>query len=172
MTVLPSGQRWYVVQTQSQREAKAAGHLRRQGFHVYAPSYLKRRRHARRVETVARPLFPGYLFVAIDICTQRWRCIHSTVGVSRLLCHGDVPAPVPHELIASIEAREDAQGHIRLQERARFAAGDKVRIADGAFAACDGLFESIVDEERVAILLDLLGRKVRLVVDGDLVAAA
>jgi transcriptional antiterminator RfaH len=146
--------------------------LRRQGFHVYAPSYLKRRKHSRRVETVARPLFPGYLFVATDICTQRWRCIHSTVGVSRLLCNGEVPAPVPHELIASIELREDAQGHIRLGERLRFAAGDKVHIADGVFAACDGLFVSIVDQERVAILLNLLGRKVRFVVDDDLVVAA
>ena len=34
---------------------------------TYLPRYLKRRRHARRVDIVAAPLFPRYLFVAIDM---------------------------------------------------------------------------------------------------------
>ena len=38
--------RWYVVQTQANGEAKAAEHLRRQGYEIYLPRYLKRRRHA------------------------------------------------------------------------------------------------------------------------------
>jgi len=59
--------RWYVVQTHSQAEAKACGHLQRQGFEIYLPKYLKRRRHARRTETVIAPLFPRYLFVAVDM---------------------------------------------------------------------------------------------------------
>ena len=62
------------------------------GFETYLPRYEKRRRHARRVETVAAPLFPRYLFVAIDLASQRWRSIHSTIGVSRLVCNGEDPA--------------------------------------------------------------------------------
>ena len=54
----------------------------------------------------------------------------------------------------------------------RFAPGDKVRVIDGVFDACLGLFEGMADRERVAILLDLLGRKVRVILDGDAVAAA
>ena len=65
--------RWYVVQTQAHAETKACWHLARQGFETYLPRYLKRRRHARRVEMVQAPLFPRYLFVVIDIATQRWR---------------------------------------------------------------------------------------------------
>ena len=87
--------RWYVVQTQPHAESKAMGHLIRQGFAAYLPRCLERRRHARKIETVAAPLFPRYLFVTVDIKTQRWRCIHSTFGVSRLVCNGDDPAPVP-----------------------------------------------------------------------------
>ncbi len=79
---------WYVVQTHANAEVKAATHLGRQGFEVYLPRFLKRRRHARRVEIVPAALFPRYLFVA-DIASQRWRSIHSTIGVCRLLCNGD-----------------------------------------------------------------------------------
>ena len=47
-----------------------------------------------------------------------------------------------------------------------------VRVLDGAFSSCLGLFERVGDNERVAILLDLLGRKVRVVIGVDEVAAA
>ena len=77
---------WYVVQTHPHAEAKAASHLERQGYSIYLPRYLKRRRHARRIEIVAAPLFPRYLFVAIDPLTQRWRSIQSTIGVARSAC--------------------------------------------------------------------------------------
>ena len=43
---------------------------------------------------------------------------------------------------------------------------------EGVFCDCLGLFESMGDRERVIILLDLLGRKVRVVLDEDYVAAA
>ena len=57
-------------------------------------------------------------------------------------------------------------------ERPRFANGDKVRLLDGAFVDCIGLFEGMKDIERVSVLLDLLGRKVRVLLDADSVAAA
>ena len=85
--------RWFVAHTHPHAEGKATTHLNRQGFGIYFPRYLKRRRHARRIETVAAPLFPRYLFVAIDLNIQRWRSIYSTVGVSRLVCNGDDPTP-------------------------------------------------------------------------------
>jgi transcriptional antiterminator RfaH len=55
--------------------------------------------------------------------------------------------------------------------RRRFEAGALVRIMDGAFASCLGLIEGMRDDERVTVLLDLLGRKVRVLMD-DLSLAA
>jgi transcriptional antiterminator RfaH len=164
--------RWFVAHTHPHGEAKATAHLNRQGFDIYFPRYLKRRRHARRVETVAAPLFPRYLFVAIDLGVQRWRSIYSTVGVSRLVCNGDDPTPVPDGIVEALKNREDVNGFIKLDSRPPFRAGDKVRVLDGAFTSCLGLFEGMAERERIAILLDLLGRKVRVVLDADLVAAA
>jgi transcriptional antiterminator RfaH len=164
--------RWFVAHTQPHAEAKATSHLSRQGFEIYFPRYLKRRRHARRVETVAAPLFPRYLFVAVDTTAQRWRSIYSTVGVARLVCNGNDPTAVPDGIVAALKDREDADGFIKLDYRAPFRAGDKVRVLDGAFSSCLGLFEGMAERERIAILLDLLGRKVRVVLDADLVVAA
>ena len=164
--------RWYVVQTHAHVEGKAAAHLARQGFDAYLPRYLKRRRHARRIETVAAPLFPRYLFVTVDMVCQRWRSIHSTIGVARLVCNGDDPVPVTDDVIATLKAREDGLGFVTLRQRQRFALGEKVRVLDGVFADCLGLFDGMKDSDRVAVLLDLLGRKVRLVLDEFSVAAA
>jgi len=164
--------RWFVVHTHPHTEAMATAHLNRQGFEIYFPRYLKRRRHARRIETVAAPLFPRYLFVAIDLTIHRWRSISSTVGVSRLVCNGEDPTPVPIGTVEALRSREDASGFIKLDSRPRFRAGDTIRVLDGAFSSCLGLFEGMAERERIAILLDLLGRKVRVVLDADLIAAA
>ena len=159
-------QRWYVVQSQPNAERKAIAHLERQGFVTYLPRYLKRRRHARRIETVSAPLFPRYLFVGIDLGAQRWRSIFSTVGVSRLVCNGEMPTPISDQVIETLREREDAEGYVRLELRPNFQAGDRVRVLDGAFAECLGLYEGMRDSDRVAILLDLLGRHA-FEVDGD-----
>jgi transcriptional antiterminator RfaH len=91
--------------------------------------------------------------------------------VSRLVCNGDVPAPVDNAIIASLKSRENAQGFIQL-ERRQFTPGDKVRVNEGVFADCLGLFEGMGDHERITILLELLGRKVRVALDQDFVVAA
>jgi transcriptional antiterminator RfaH len=163
--------RWYVVHTRPHAEAKAVLNLDRQGFTCYLPRYLKRRRHARRVEIVAAPLFPRYLFVALDLATQRWWPIRSTFGVSDLVYNGEQPAPIPSGVIQAIKGREDESGFVSLQRKPRFAPGETVRIIDGVFSACLGLFEGMADRERVAVLLELLGRKVRVVMDEEALAA-
>ncbi len=167
-----SGPRWYVVQTQVNGETKAAEHLRRQGYEIFLPRYMKRRRHARKIDFVARPLFPRYMFVAIDIATQRWRSIQSTFGVSHLVTNGDEPAVVPDGVISALKAREDTKGFVKMDAQPRFAPGDKVRVLAGAFMDNAGLFNGIADHDRVSILLNMLGRQVRVLLDADMVAAA
>jgi transcriptional antiterminator RfaH len=169
---LMNGSTWHVVQVHPHAESKAQMHLVRQGFATYLPRYLKRRRHARRTEIVPAPLYPSYLFVTFNPAIHRWRSIHSTVGVARLVCNGESPAAVDSGIIDGLKSRENEQGYIQLERRSQFAAGDKVRVREGVFCDCLGLFESLSDRERVAILLELLGRKVRVVLDEVFVVAA
>ena len=163
---------WYVVQTRPNAESKAVAHLGRQDFVTYLPRYLKRRRHARRVEVVTAPLFPRYLFVEIDMAIQRWRSIYSTIGVSRLVCTGDVPTPVPGHVVAMLKDREDAAGFIQLERRPQFRVGDEIRVCEGILSDRLGLYDGMPDRDRVAVLLDLLGRKVRVLLDAEAVTAA
>lgn len=164
--------RWYVAHTQPNAEMRAVLNLERQGFATYLPRYLKQRRHARRVDIVPAPVFPRYLFVAIDLARQRWLSIRSTVGVSRLVTQGDAPMPVPDGIVESLIGRHDETGFVRLLAPPGLQVGDRVRVLGGAFEEALGLLEQITDEQRVTILLDLLGRKVRVTLDSGLIAAA
>ncbi|MGB8274933.1 MAG: transcription termination/antitermination NusG family protein [Alphaproteobacteria bacterium] len=152
--------RWYAAYTHAREEILALENLRRQGFAAYLPRYLKRRRHARRTDWVAAPLFPRYMFVELDIETRPWRAVRSTVGIASLVTQGDRPAPVPESAIAAIRAREDVRGLVALND-GWIAGGAKVRIEEGPFADFEGVFDCATDDERVIVLLDLLGRQVR-----------
>ncbi len=163
---------WFVVQTQVNAEAKAARNLMKQGFEIYLPRYLKRRSHARKIDKVAVPLFPRYLFVRINAATQRWRSIQSTFGVAGLVLHRSEPAPVPPQVLHSLRAREDESGYVELDQRPKFAPGDKLRVIAGAFAENLALFEGLADRDRIVVLLDMLGRKVCVSIEADMVAAA
>ena len=176
MTEVMTDQSWQdVVHVHVHAEAgRRRMHLARQVVLEHIPAALSQaaRRHARRTDTVAAPLCPSYLFVTFNPLIHRWRSIHSTVGVARLVCNGNVPAAIDAAIIGGLKSRENAQGFIQLERRPQFAAGDKVRVREGVFTDCLGLFEGMGDRERVAILLDLLGRKVRVVLDEEFVVAA
>ena len=155
---------WFVVHTRVYGEERAASHLAEQGFRVFLPRYQKVRRHARRRDHVMRPLFPRYLFVSLDLAVDRWRSVRSTVGVADIVRHGDTPTPVPDGVVEQLQARQGEDGCVRLPPR-RFAAGQSVRLLDGAFSDMVGLYEGMADTARVLILLELLGRKVRVMLD-------
>ncbi len=161
---------WYVVQTQALAENKALFHLKRQGFEVYLPRYLKRRRHARKTDWVPAPLFPRYMFLQMDTERSRWLNIRSTIGVSQLVCQGNRPAAVPDEVIESIRERESDVGLIDIRREAHFNKGDVVQVMDGPLYERVGLFECQSDDDRVVILLDLLGREVKVKVPIETVA--
>jgi transcriptional antiterminator RfaH len=164
--------RWYAVHTHPNADDKAAFHLRRQGFSVYAPKYRRKRRHARREEIVARPLFPRYVFLSLDVQTQQWHAVNSTVGVTGLVCAGAKPVPVPDAVIQSISDSEDRDGFVRLSPPS-MRAGDSVRITAGALADCTGIFECMDDNARVTLLLSFMGRAIKVrVAAEDVVRAA
>lgn len=166
-----SSTRWYVVQTQPHAEAKANEHLRRQGFVTYLPRMRKQCRHARKTESVSRPLFPRYMFVRIDTSYQSWHAIRSTFGVTSLIGGESGPTPVREGVVEALRAQECADGFLRMQVK-RFVAGEAIRVVDGLFASAIGLFENMSSNQRVSVLLDILGGRIRVILDQESVAAA
>ncbi len=164
--------RWYAVHTRPRDETKAVQHLLRQGYSAYLPCYRKRISHARRHQMVLRPLFPRYLFAGIDRASMRWRPILSTVGVADIIRAGDEPAPVPSEIVTAIREREKAGGFDQLDPSKSLRLGDLVRVTAGALEDMVGRLVELRDQDRVVVLLELLGRVVRAQLHAEAVEAA
>ena len=121
---------------------------------------------------------PFFLAPAIELLITLSKTPHIHIQiidfgvVSHLVLNGSEPAPVAGAVINALKAREDASGFVKLDQRPKFAIGETVRVLAGVFAENLGLFDGMADRDRVAILLDLLGRKVRVSIDPELVTAA
>lgn len=92
---------WYVVHTRTLKEAPTARVLREYlGLEVYAPEVCRR--------TSAGlhwgPLFPGYLFVQVNLNRVTPSRINSCPGVLRLLAVDNQPQVVPVNVITTIRA--------------------------------------------------------------------
>lgn len=144
----------------------------RQGFETFVPLHFRRRSHARRVERVAAPLFPRYGFVRLDLGADRWRSVNGTVGVRRLIAHGDAPTPVPVGIVEALQRQSDAAGMLPLAALRALVPGDALRIVEGAFADRVGVYERMTADERVVLLLDVLGRELEIAVPCSAVDAA
>jgi transcriptional antiterminator RfaH len=165
--------RWYVVHTKPLAEARAERHLQRQGYATYLPRLAQTARRCQRWTELVVPLFPRYLFLQLDALRQSLRPVHSTVGVSGVVRFGTRCAMVGDEIVAALRAREDqACGLHRLKSAAGYARGTRVRITAGPFCGIDGIFERADGEERVLILLQLLGHETAVRFPTELVVRA
>ena len=157
--------RWYAVYCQPHRESAAAAHLKNQDFAVFLPKREKVIRHARKIEKVSRPFFPGYLFVDLDIDYERWRSINSTVGVIRIVTQNDRPTPAPVGVIESIKAACGSDDILHFHPD--LSVGQKIRVVDGPFADFVGELDQLTDSERVRVLLDIMGGRTKVVLPRD-----
>jgi len=108
-------------------------------------------------------LFPGYVFVAIEL---QWHAARWSPGVAAIIMDGTRPARVPDNVIDGIRDRERG-GFVVLppppkpaQDHLPFNPGDPVRIRSsaGAMAGLLGICQGMRGTERVEVLLALLGR--------------
>lgn len=163
--------RWYVVHTQPHAEARAVLHLQRQDYSVFCPWTHKTIRHARKVSRGLAPLFPGYLFLSLDLSRDSWRRVNGTRGVVRLITQGDRPLPVPEGTVEALQARMDREG--AMDWSCALKVGQAVKVCGGAFADFVGTLEGLDAAGRVRVLLDLLGRSVPVMLQSrDIVPAA
>jgi transcriptional antiterminator RfaH len=152
---------WCVVNTLPRQEVRAETNLLRQGFRVWLPVIHKIRRHARRVDMVRAPLFPGYLFVELDLDREAWSPINSTYGVGRLLARDAQPEILHKGFIANLRETVSEDGICALPDCDRLRPGAQVRVSWGPFADCIATILDLAPKERVLVLLDLLGGKVK-----------
>jgi transcriptional antiterminator RfaH len=162
--------RWYAVQCQPHREGIAALNLRHQHFAAFLPYRRKPRRHARKVDAVHTPFFPGYLFVGLDLMRQQWRSINGTFGVVRLLMQGERPAAVPRGFVEVLQQLCSESDIMPLQTQLFL--GQSVRVLGGPFADYIGELEQLSGADRVRVLLEVMGGRIPVLLPREDVVAA
>ena len=141
----------------------AARNLARQGCDVFLPLVEQTRRTAQQFRTERRPLFPGYLFVGLREQAPSWRTLNSTHGVSRGVSLDGTYRPVPEALISQLQDQCDEAGVFRAQDTFRL--GDVVQIQTGPFASFLAKVEDMAPDQRIWVLIDLMGQKSHVAVD-------
>lgn len=154
---------WHLVQLKPNSARIAERNLLRQGFGVFLPRIEETLRRGQRFVTEQRPLFPGYAFVGLDPANPNWRSVNGTLGVSRLVSFGAAPVHVPDDLVSGLMARCDGNG--LLQSAPELSPGDTVVLTYGPFTDFVATIDRIAPDRRVWVLLDLMGRQVRLKAD-------
>ena len=158
-----SGRQWFVVRCKPRQEFSAQQEFERQGFTVYLPQEQKLIRHARKMEKVPRPFFPGYLFLHLAPEERRWTSIRSTRGALCAVHFGLCYPLVPEQVIAVLKRLEDCDGFICEGDDSvsPFKLGERVVVRDGQFSGIEGLFVCRDGDERAVVLLGMLQRQVR-----------
>ena len=160
---------WYVVQTKARCEEKALENLERQGYTSYCPQVTVRKLRRKRWQQVTEPLFPRYLFVRLSEGTDDFAPIRSTLGVIGLVRFGGIPATMPDSAIQFIAAQEQQLHEPEAKPGLDWKPGTHLEILEGPMAGLKGVFQKAQGEERVIILLELLGKQSRVVIPSHLV---
>jgi transcription antitermination factor NusG len=165
-TDLAAGERWFVVHTLSHQEKRAQIQLENQSYRTFLPKREKTVRHARNLTTVVGPFFPRYMFIILDPEQDQWRPVNGTLGVAGMVMQGDWPHPVPPGIVETLVAATGPNGLLQL--RPQLKVGAPVRLTQGPFVEYLGTLDRsrLDDSGRVRVLLDMLGRRVPILVEG------
>jgi transcription elongation factor/antiterminator RfaH len=162
------GLRWYAIRTKVNREKDVEKRLQNLGLEVFLPWMRARRRIGSRFHWVLAPLFPGYIFCRLDMEVSGKAARYSP-GVRDFLTFGSRVAEVGEVIIEAL--RERCPGGVAEIDPVAAKPGDVVRINEGPFAGFEAIFEQkLKGSERVAVLLEILGRETRLVLPSEIIA--
>jgi len=152
--VLPCHAEWFVVRSKPRKENCAVQNLVRRGIEVFFPRILEPIGWATDWTTV--PLFPGYLFVRIDLSSVYYTVVW-TPGVKGFVSFGDIPTPIQPGIVHFFQEEAGEDGVIRSVQR--YHAGQSVRIKRGPFAGLIGIIEKpCAAPGRIRVLMDFLRR--------------
>ena len=164
---------WFCLRTQPKHEHIAAAHLQQDPeVQIYLPRIRFKRATRRGPVWFTEALFPNYLFARFDLAACLRRVCHAR-GVRGVVHFGDRWPVVPDAVIAELRATVGAdQVHVVHDE---LQPGEPVQIVGGAFHGLQAVVTRVMpSRERVAVLLDFLGRQTAvelpgaaLVRDGD-----
>ncbi len=159
-TLIPM-QHWHLLMTKPREDERAETHLLNQGYEIFRPLLKKYRIRGGKQVAAIEPMFPRYIFIHLDDVLSNWAKIRSTRGVSGLVRFSELPAKVPGDLIDLLKAQCDDDSILDLtgKEPHVFREGDGVEITEGSFRGIQAIIKEQKGEDRVVLLLNLMGQE-------------
>jgi transcriptional antiterminator RfaH len=156
---------WFILQFKPNSHHQATKNLNQQGFETFLPLSDFTSRKASRFISTNRPLFPGYMFIRFNRTETKWHSINNTYGVSRLVTFNSILKSIPTTFVNSLMMRYDLSG--KLLPIKKLKKGDQVKVLKGPFANFIATVEKYESDQRVWILMDLMGRKTKIQTPSD-----
>ena len=161
---------WFILQYKPNSHNIATKNLNLQGFETFLPLHYSTSRKISRFISTTKPLFPGYMFTAFDRAETNWHKINNTYGVSRLVTFNSILTPIPTKFVDILMERYGLSGKLLPVEK--FKTGDQVKILRGPFANFIATVETYETEQRIWMLMDLMGRKTKIQPPADALKAS
>ena len=152
--------KWYLIKTKPRQESTSIINLENQGFSTYCPIVKINKKNV--------VLFPGYIFIYLDQHNENWSPIRSTKGVKNFVRFGLNFAQVPDDIIEYVRVNQ-INSEEKLKQLSEFKKGDKVQITDGVFKNCIAIFNSYKSEERIILLMKVLGQQQAINIKQELI---
>jgi transcriptional antiterminator RfaH len=150
--------KWYLAHCRPREEDRALHNLNNQDIDAFYPfvevQKLRRGRKVLRTEA----LFPGYLFIRVDLEVTSSTTISSTRGIRNLVRFGSHPCEVPAELVYELMCHCDSD-ELREKLSDLPKCGDRVRISEGPFAGLEAIYQEADGDTRAILLLTLLQKE-------------
>ena len=153
---------WYLIKTKPKQEKIAKQNLENQGYGAFCP--------IAKINNKLTVLFPGYLFVQLNEKTQNWSPINFTKGVSHFVKFGSNFAKVHISIIEFIKTNQHITAE-KFKNLNKFKSGDKVLISDGTFKNWVAIFKCYKSDDRIILLMNLLGNEQSLSFKKELIVA-
>jgi len=162
---------WFVIYCKPQKDEVAEKNLLRQGFEIYRP-LINRVRGSHRSGTVGnreKSLFPRYLFLNVDPEVKPITSVKYTPGVINFVTFGDRYSTVDESVINDIKTCESKQ-QTDLTDSCIFRKGESIYINGEGFNDIEATFCEMSSDNRVILLLKMLGRMSTITIPSDYVS--
>lgn len=160
---------WFVCLTKPRQERYAVAKLGEQGYQVYLPLLDSWARRAGKWCKKQSVMFPRYAFVRPAVPGHSISPVRCTPGVTTLVKFGPVLARLPDGKLHALQALVAQRA--QTLPGSPLSAGQQVIFASGPFKGMAGIVSSVADE-RVSVLMSLLGQQHNLQTPINTLAAA
>jgi transcriptional antiterminator NusG len=165
---------WYVVHTYSGYENKAKAALedaiqRAQLGHrfgeVLVPTEQVTEVREGKKKTTTRKIYPGYMFVQMEIDQATTHIVRSTPKVTGFIGNSRNPPPIPEDEVRRITNQLEEE-EVRPTVVVNFERGEEVRVIDGPFASMMGRVEEVNPARaKLRVMVSIFGRPTSVELD-------